>query len=81
MKMKIQLEVPPKRADNTSMIIKIGDIVKWSGEEFVVVGNEGTNRVQLRELTESRYDVVLDDIEEVVEEHSYGNGHVSKFSE
>ena len=81
MRMKIQLEVPRKRADNTSMIIKIGDIVKWSGEEFVVVGNEGTNRVQLRELTESRYDVVLDDIEEVVEEHSYGNGHVSKFSE
>ena len=79
--MKIQLEVPRKKADNTSMIIKIGDIVKWSGEEFVVVGNEGTNRVQLRELTEAGYDVVLDEIEEVVEEHSYGNGHVCKFSE
>ena len=82
MKMKIQLEVPRKKADNTSMIIKIGDIVKWSGEEFVVVGNEGTNRVQLRELVPfTYYDVVLDEIEEVVEEHSYGNGHVSKFSE
>ena len=79
--MKIQLEVPPTRADNTCMIIKIGDIVKWSGEEFVVVGNDGTNRVQLRELTEAGYDVVLDEIEEVVEEHSYGSGHVSKFSE
>ena len=79
--MKIQLEVPRKKADNTSMIIKIGDIVKWSGEEFVVVGNEGTNRVQLRELTDAGYDVVLDEIEEVVEEHSYGNGHVCKFSE
>ena len=82
MKMKIQLEVPRKKADNTSMIIKIGDIVKWSGEEFVVVSNEGTNRVQLRELVPfTYYDVVLDEIEEVVEEHSYGNGHVSKFSE
>ena len=81
MRMKIQLEVPRKKADNTSMIIKIGDIVKWSGEEFVVVGNEGTNRVQLRELTDAGYDVVLDEIEEVVEEHSYGNGHVCKMSE
>ena len=60
------------------MIIKIGDIVKWSGEEFVVVGNEGTNRVQLRELTDAGYDVVLDEIEEVLEEHSYGSGHVCK---
>jgi hypothetical protein len=58
------------------MIIKIGDIVKWSGEEFVVVGNEGDNRVQLREVTDAGYDVVLDEIEEVVEEHSYGAGHV-----
>ena len=81
MRTKIQLEVPRKKADNTSMIIKIGDIVKWSGEEFVVVGNEGTNRVQLRELTDAGYDVVLDEIEEVVEEHSYGNGHVCKMSE
>ena len=72
--MDFQLEVPRKRADNTSMIIKIGDIVKWSGEEFVVVGNEGTNRVQLRELTDAGYDVVLDDIEEVATEFSERNG-------
>ena len=60
------------------MIIKIGDIVKWGGEEFLVVGNEGTNRVQLREVTDAGYDVVLDEIEEVVEEHNYGGGHVWK---
>lgn len=76
--LRIKLEVPRKRPDNTSMIIKIGDIVKWSGEEFLVVGNEGTNRVQLREVTDAGYDVVLDEIEEVVDEHSYGAGHVSK---
>lgn len=73
-----KLEVPRKRPDNTCMIIKIGDIVKWSGEEFLVVGNEGTNRVQLREVTDAGYDVVLDEIEEVIDEHSYGSGHVSK---
>ena len=59
------------------MIIKIGDIVKWSGEEFVVVGNEGDNRVQLRELTDAGYNVKINEIEEVLEEHSYGEGHVS----
>ena len=64
------------------MIIKIGDIVKWSGEEYLVVGNHGPStrgemRVQLREVTDAGYDVKVSDIEEVVEEHSYGSGHVS----
>ena len=64
------------------MIIKIGDIVKWSGEEFLVVGNHGPTargemRVQLREVTEAGYDVPVEEIEEVLEEHSYGEGHVS----
>jgi len=64
------------------MIIKIGDIVKWSGEEYLVVGNvtdensPGYN-VQLREVTDAGYDVKVSEIEEVVEEHSYGGGHVS----
>ena len=60
------------------MIIKIGDIVKWSGEEYLVVGNEGPwpYNVQLREVTDAGYDVPVSEIEEVVEEHSYGAGHV-----
>ena len=64
------------------MIIKIGDIVKWSGEEFLVIGNHGPTergemRVQLREVTDAGYDVKVTEIDEVVEEHSYGSGHVS----
>ena len=62
------------------MLIKIGDIVKWSGEEYLVVGNQGPNseqRVQLREVTDAGYDVLVTDIEEVVDEHNYGTGHVS----
>ena len=57
------------------MIIKIGDIIKWSGQEFVVIGNEN-NRVQVRPVGESVYDVKLEHVEEVVVEHSYGGGHV-----
>ena len=75
------LEVPPIRIYNDIMVIKIGDIVKWSGEEFLVVGNQqdGTStRVQLREVTDAGYNVQVEEIEEVVAEHSYGNGHVSK---
>jgi hypothetical protein len=34
--------------------------------------------VQLREVTDAGYSVMLDEIEEVLEEHSYGTGHVSK---
>ena len=62
------------------MIIKISDIVKWGGEEFLVVGNESEkhDRVQLREVTDAGYDVEIKEIEEVVEEHSYGGGHVCK---
>ena len=64
------------------MIIKIGDIVKWSGEEFLVIGNEQDgnpgSRVQLREVTDAAYDVRVEEIEEVVAEHSYGGGHVCK---
>jgi hypothetical protein len=61
------------------MIIKIGDIVKWSGEEYLVVGNHGDDNkhVQLREVTDAGYDVPVDEIEEVLEVHSYGEGHVS----
>ena len=64
------------------MIIKIGDIVKWGGEEFLVVGNENDGnpgqRVQLREVTDAGYNVRVEEIEEVVEEHNYGGGHVWK---
>jgi hypothetical protein len=64
------------------MTIKIGDIVKWGGEEYLVVGNQNDGnpgqRVQLREVTDAGYSVMLDEIEEVLEEHSYGTGHVSK---
>ena len=46
------------------------------------MGNHGPSargemRVQLREVTDAGYDVKVSDIEEVVEEHSYGYGHVS----
>jgi hypothetical protein len=62
------------------MVIKIGDIVKWSGEEFLVVGNQNDGnpgqRVQLREVTDAGYNVQVEEIEEVLEEHSYGAGHV-----
>ena len=73
------LEVPPIRLYNYCMVIKIGDIVKWSGEEYLVVGNIGPlleERVQLREVTDAGYDVSVDEIEEVLEVHSYGEGHV-----
>ena len=77
-----ELDVPPIWIYNDIMIIKIGDIVKWSGEEYLVVGNvtdensPGYN-VQLREVTDAGYNVKVDEIEEVVDAHSYGNGHVS----
>lgn len=77
---KNKLEVPPNSDYNDIMIIKIGDIVKWSGEEFLVVGNQQDGnpgeRVQLREVTDAGYDVSVDEIDEVLEEHSYGEGHV-----
>ena len=38
-------------------------------------GNPG-ERVQLREVTDAGYDVKVSEIEEVVEVHSYGAGHV-----
>ena len=64
------------------MIIKIGDIVKWSGQEYLVVGNETDESspgydVQLRPLVVSVLSIPVDEIEEVVTEHSYGDGHVS----
>ena len=72
-----KLEVPLIRSHNKSMIIKIGDIVKWSGEEYLVVGNHGDDNkhVQLREVTDAGYDVHVNEVV-VVEEHSYGAGHV-----
>ena len=72
------LEVPRIWSHNKSMIIKIGDIVEWSGEEYLVVGNEGADNshVQLREVTDAGYDVPVDEVK-VVCEHSYGSGHVS----
>ena len=76
----ILLEVPLIRSHNICMIIKIGDIVEWNGEEYLVVGNvtdensPGYN-VQLREVTEAGYDVPADEVK-VVCEHSYGTGHV-----
>jgi len=63
------------------MIIKIGDVVKWSGQEYLVVGNETDENspgydVQLRRLDLSFLSIPVDEIEEVVTEHSYGSGHV-----
>jgi hypothetical protein len=65
------------------MIIKIGDVVKWSGQEYLVVGNQTDENspgydVQLRPLVMSVLSIPVDEIEEVVAEHSYGSGHVSK---
>jgi len=73
-----KLEVPLIWSHNKSMIIKIGDIVEWSGEQFLVVGNEGADNkhIQLREVTDAGYDVHVDEVK-VVEEHSYGAGHMS----
>jgi hypothetical protein len=81
---KKELEVPSKNLYTYCMVIKIGDIVKWSGsltgEEFLVVGNEQDGnpgeRVQLRELTDAIYDVSVNEIKQVIEGHSYGEGHV-----
>jgi hypothetical protein len=59
------------------MIIKIGDIVEWGGEEYLVIGNEGADNkhIQLREVTDAGYNVHVDEVK-VVESHSYGAGHV-----
>ena len=71
------LEVPHFRIYNDCMVIKIGDIVEWSGEEYLVVGNHGDDNkhVQLREVTDAGYDVHVNEVV-VVCEHSYGEGHV-----
>ena len=52
------------------MIIKIGDIVKWGGEEFLVVGNESEkhDRVQLREVTDAGYDVEIKEIDKQIKQ-------------
>lgn len=62
------------------MLIKIGDVVKWDGDEYLVVGNDSSDGdyIQLRELTDAGYNVRISEIQEVVEEHSYGGGHVWK---
>tara|TARA_R110002050_G_scaffold76257_1_gene163016 strand:+ start:1331 stop:1552 length:222 start_codon:yes stop_codon:yes gene_type:complete len=59
------------------MVIKIGDIVEWSGEEYLVVGNQGDDNkhIQLREVTDAGYNVHVNEVV-VVESHSYGEGHV-----